>query len=81
MDLNLANEISRHLTNEDLLVILAAARIGLADAETFDHLGSERDLGDKEMLRVRESLREFMSNEPFCRPDVDEMATGKGEAL
>ena len=45
----------------DLIIILEAARIALADADTFDQIAEELDIEDEELSRLRDSLEKYMN--------------------
>lgn len=46
--------------DEELIIILEAARIALTDAEIFDVLCDQMDLAEAFMFNVRDSLNQFM---------------------
>jgi len=48
---------------EELVVILEAARLGMADADNFEMLGENMDLSDRELCEIREKLQKFMDND------------------
>lgn len=50
------------LTQEEQLIIMEAARIGLADAETFDWIADELDLDDNFLVKLREKLQNILNN-------------------
>lgn len=50
-------------TEHDLLVILEAFKMCLADAELFDMLAQKLDLSDDAMCEIRDDVAKFMDNE------------------
>lgn len=50
-------------TQEEILTILEAARVGMADADVFDMLAEKMDIADDEMIRIREKLTKVMQSE------------------
>lgn len=46
-----------------LLSWLEVARIALRDADLFDMAAAEMDLTDEEMMRLRDTLEQFMGEE------------------
>lgn len=47
-------------TAEEMTILLEAARIGLAEAETFDGIAEQMDIADAELAGVREKLQGFL---------------------
>jgi hypothetical protein len=41
------------LTNEELTIVLEAARVGLSDAESYEHIADKLDLSDKELKSLQ----------------------------
>jgi reverse gyrase len=51
------------LSKSDLLVVMEAARIALADADIFDDLAAKMDIADSELKRIQEALwQELMTD-------------------
>lgn len=48
-------------TDEELLCIFEAARIGLADAETFETIAENMDLADEVMVPLRDKLHDYLN--------------------
>ena len=48
-------------TQEEILTILEAARVAMADGDVFDMLARKMDISDDEMIRIREKLTKAMS--------------------
>ena len=44
------------MTKSDLLVVMEATRIALADADIFDDLAAKMDISDKELKRIQDAL-------------------------
>ena len=47
-------------SEEDQIILFEAARVALADAETFDNIAVEMDLSDKQMTELRNHLNIYM---------------------
>ena len=50
------------MNQSDLLVVMEAARIALADADIFDDIASQMDLSDKELKRIQEELQQALGH-------------------
>ena len=50
-----------NLSDEELLVVLEAARIALSDGEMFYTLAAEMDISDSFMCEVRDKLEKEMN--------------------
>ncbi len=57
----IAHKLKLPFEQIDLIAILEAARIALADADTFDHIAEELDIEDEELSRLRDSLEKYMN--------------------
>jgi hypothetical protein len=55
-------DINNYFGDEDLTVILEAARTALCDAEIFDELADRMDIDDSELKRVQENLERYMGD-------------------
>lgn len=50
---------------DNIVNLLEAARVALADADIFDELADQMDLSDDEMVALRDKLQTFMDEESF----------------
>ena len=48
---------------ENLLVLLEAARVGLDDADLFDYVGEQLDIADDQLSDIRDSLQTYLDSE------------------
>lgn len=48
---------------ENLLVLLEAARVGLDDADLFDYIAEQLDMADEELSDIRDSLQTYLDSE------------------
>ena len=52
--------LKSHFTDEELIIILEAARIAMADEDISAYIGEETDLSFDEMLRISDKVHRFM---------------------
>jgi hypothetical protein len=50
-------------TEHDLLVILEAFKMFLADADSFDALAEKLDYNDEMLIKLRDDVNEFLEDE------------------
>ena len=50
-------------TKEENLIIMEAARVALADAESFDNIANELDLNDDFLANLSEKLQKHLNEE------------------
>jgi len=63
MSTKYVNTLAKHFDESDLITLLEAARVGLADADTFDMIAEDMDVSDKTLVSLRERLHEFMNHQ------------------
>ena len=59
---NTMNNLPQKL-QENLLVLLEAARVGLDDADLFDYVGEQLDIADDQLSDIRDSLQTYLDSE------------------
>lgn len=52
------------IIQDNLIVYLEAARVALADADTFEDLIDKMDIEDSKMKELSEALNDFMNKQP-----------------
>ena len=58
-------------TEEELLILLEAARIGFSDADAFDEIADKLDIAGGVLLDLRDKLAEEMDREPEPETEWD----------
>jgi len=56
--------INAYFSDEEQLILLEAARVALADGDTFDMIADNMDFGDEELSELRERFQSAMNKKP-----------------